>query len=106
MMPGDEVQDATFALDGQTVGVRRDFEAVDPDVAASQIQPLGRYVSDALAPRRFSLWLMAAFAIAARNRHGSGDIGPDCRSGCCLVGPGLRPAGGPDCQTGDGAARR
>jgi putative ABC transport system permease protein len=38
---------------------------VDPDAAASQIQPLGRYVSGALAPRRFSLWLMAAFAIAA-----------------------------------------
>jgi hypothetical protein len=38
---------------------------VDPDVAASQIRPLRRYVSDVLAPRRFSLWLMAAFAIAA-----------------------------------------
>jgi ABC-type antimicrobial peptide transport system permease subunit len=38
---------------------------VDPDVAAGQIRPLGRYVSDALAPRRFSLWLMAAFAITA-----------------------------------------
>jgi putative ABC transport system permease protein len=43
----------------------RQVRRVDPDVAASQVQPLGRYVSDALAPRRFSLWLMAAFAIAA-----------------------------------------
>jgi hypothetical protein len=37
----------------------------DPEVAASQIRPLEDYLSDAVAPRRFSLSLMAAFALAA-----------------------------------------
>jgi putative ABC transport system permease protein len=38
---------------------------VDADVVAAQIRPLDRYLSDAVAPRRFSLSLMAAFAVAA-----------------------------------------
>jgi len=38
---------------------------LDPEVVASQIRPLDRYLSDAVAPRRFSLSLMAAFALAA-----------------------------------------
>jgi ABC-type antimicrobial peptide transport system permease subunit len=38
---------------------------LDPEVVAAQVRPMGRYVSDALAPRRFSLTLMAAFAVAA-----------------------------------------
>ena len=38
---------------------------VDPEVAASQIRPMDHYLSDAMAPRRFSLSLMAAFALAA-----------------------------------------
>jgi putative ABC transport system permease protein len=38
---------------------------VDGDVVAAQIRPLDRYLSDAVAPRRFSLSLMAAFAVAA-----------------------------------------
>jgi putative ABC transport system permease protein len=38
---------------------------IDPDVVASQIRPLNRYLSDALAQRRFSVSLMAAFALAA-----------------------------------------
>jgi putative ABC transport system permease protein len=37
----------------------------DPGVVASQIRPLAAYLSDAVAPRRFSLSLMAAFAVAA-----------------------------------------
>jgi len=37
----------------------------DPDVIASQIRPMDRYLTDAMAPRRFSLSLMAAFALAA-----------------------------------------
>src|SRR5262249_46563875 len=38
---------------------------IDPDVVASQIRPLDRYLSDAVASRRFSVSLMAAFALAA-----------------------------------------
>jgi putative ABC transport system permease protein len=43
----------------------REVRRVDPDVVASQIRPLDRYLSDAMAPRRFSVSLMAAFALAA-----------------------------------------
>jgi predicted permease len=43
----------------------REVRRVDADVAAAQIRPLDRYVSDAMASRRFSLSLMAAFALAA-----------------------------------------
>jgi predicted permease len=43
----------------------REVRAIDPDVAASQIRPMGQYLSEAIAPRRFSLSLMAAFAISA-----------------------------------------
>jgi predicted permease len=38
---------------------------IDPDVVAAQVRPMDRYQSDAVAPRRFSLSLMAAFALAA-----------------------------------------
>jgi ABC-type antimicrobial peptide transport system permease subunit len=38
---------------------------IDPEVAASQIRPLARYLSDAVAPRRFNVSLLAAFAVAA-----------------------------------------
>ena len=38
---------------------------VDPEVVAAQIKPLDRYLSDTVAPRRFSLSLMAAFALTA-----------------------------------------
>jgi putative ABC transport system permease protein len=43
----------------------REVRRIDPEVAASQIRPMDRYLSDAVAPRRFSLLLMAAFAVAA-----------------------------------------
>ena len=43
----------------------REVRRIDPEVAASQIRPIDRYLSDAVAPRRFSLSLMAAFALAA-----------------------------------------
>ena len=43
----------------------REVRRIDPDVAASQIRPMDHYLSDAVAPRRFSLSLMAAFALAA-----------------------------------------
>ncbi|HEY6393122.1 MAG TPA: FtsX-like permease family protein, partial [Bryobacteraceae bacterium] len=45
--------------------VRREVQAVDPDIAASSTQPLDRYLSTAVASRRFSLTLMTVFAAAA-----------------------------------------
>ena len=38
---------------------------IDPEVAASEIRPLEDYLSEAMAPRRYSLSLMAAFGVAA-----------------------------------------
>jgi putative ABC transport system permease protein len=43
----------------------REVHRIDPDVAASQIQPLSGYLASALAPRVFSLSLMTAFGAAA-----------------------------------------
>jgi putative ABC transport system permease protein len=45
--------------------VTKIVRGIDPDVAASQVWPLDRYLSDAFAPRRFSLSLIAGFAFAA-----------------------------------------
>jgi putative ABC transport system permease protein len=38
---------------------------VNGDVVASQIRPMSRYLDDAIGPRRFSVSLMMAFAVAA-----------------------------------------
>jgi putative ABC transport system permease protein len=38
---------------------------IDPEVAASPIRPFADYLSDAMAPRQFSLALMAGFAVVA-----------------------------------------
>jgi putative ABC transport system permease protein len=46
-------------------GLAREVRRIDPEVVASQIRPMDHYLSDAVAPRRFSLSLMAAFAVAA-----------------------------------------
>ena len=46
-------------------GLAREVRRVDPEVVAAQIKPLDRYLSDTVAPRRFSLSLMAAFALTA-----------------------------------------
>jgi putative ABC transport system permease protein len=43
----------------------REVRRIDPEVVPSQIRPLDHYLSDAVAPRRFSLSLMSAFALAA-----------------------------------------
>jgi predicted permease len=45
--------------------VAREVRRIDPEVVASQVRPMDRYLSDAVAPRRFSLSLMAAFGLAA-----------------------------------------
>jgi putative ABC transport system permease protein len=46
-------------------GIAQQVRRIDPEVAASQIRPMEQYLADAVAPRRFSLSLMAAFALAA-----------------------------------------
>lgn len=46
-------------------GLAGEIRRIDPEVAASQIRPMDRYLSDAVAPRRFNVALMAAFAVAA-----------------------------------------
>ena len=46
-------------------GFAAELHRIDPEVAASQVRPMDRYLSDAMASRRFSLSLMASFALAA-----------------------------------------
>ena len=46
-------------------GLAREVRRIDPEVVASEIGLMDRYLSNAVAPRRFSLSLMAAFALAA-----------------------------------------
>jgi hypothetical protein len=43
----------------------RELRQVDSEVVASQIRPLERNLFDSVAPRRFSVSLMTAFAVAA-----------------------------------------
>jgi len=43
----------------------REVRRVNGDVVASQIRPMRQYVNDAVGPRRFSVSLMMAFAVAA-----------------------------------------
>jgi putative ABC transport system permease protein len=45
-------------------GLAREVRRLDSEVVAAQIRPMDQYLSDAVAPRRFSLSLMAAFAVA------------------------------------------
>jgi putative ABC transport system permease protein len=45
--------------------IAREVHRIDPEVVASQVRPMEQYLSDAVGPRRFSLTLMAAFALAA-----------------------------------------
>jgi len=46
-------------------GFVREVRRVDPDVVASQIRPMDQSLNDALAARRFSVSLIAAFGVAA-----------------------------------------
>ncbi len=50
---------------GLATTLAREVRRLDPEVVAAQIRPMDHYLSDALAARRFSLSLMAAFALAA-----------------------------------------
>ena len=44
---------------------RRELASIDPDAATSQLRTFQQYLDTSLAARRFSVFLMAAFAIAA-----------------------------------------
>jgi len=48
-----------------TEAVRRELQAVDSTVAAADIRPSGYYLDNATAARRFSLELLAGFAVLA-----------------------------------------
>lgn len=50
---------------GLATDLAREVRHVDPEVAASEIRPMDQYLTDALAPRRFNLSLIAAFALSA-----------------------------------------
>jgi len=46
-------------------GLARAVRRIDPELAAAQVRPLDQYLAEAMGPRRFSLSLMSAFALAA-----------------------------------------
>lgn len=46
-------------------GLARAVRRIDPEVVAAQVRPLDQYLAEAMGPRRFSLSLMSAFALAA-----------------------------------------
>ena len=48
-----------------SASLSKEVRRIDPEVVASQVRPMDHYLSDAVASRRFSLSLMAAFAVAA-----------------------------------------
>ena len=52
----------------------REMRRVDPDVVASQIRPLDHNLIDALAPRRFSVSLMAGFGARGTGAGADGDL--------------------------------
>jgi putative ABC transport system permease protein len=43
----------------------REVRRIDSEVVPAEIRPMEHYLSEAVAPRRFSLFLMSAFALAA-----------------------------------------
>jgi putative ABC transport system permease protein len=55
----------TDEADALTSSLRREIRRLDAGVAAAQIRPMASYLSASLAPRRFNVALMAAFALAA-----------------------------------------
>jgi hypothetical protein len=48
-----------------STSLAKEVRRIDPEVVPSQIRPMDHYLSEAVAPRRFSLSLMSAFALAA-----------------------------------------
>jgi putative ABC transport system permease protein len=65
------------AVDPATLSsvVRREIQAVDREVPASNIRTMEDYLAVAVAPRRFTLWLLTVFAGAALLLAGSGLYG-------------------------------
>jgi predicted permease len=45
--------------------VQREIRKVDPEVPASNVKTMEQYLSASVSPRRFNLWLLTVFAIAA-----------------------------------------
>jgi predicted permease len=45
--------------------VQREIRKVDPEVPASNIKTMEQYLSASVSPRRFNLWLLTVFAVAA-----------------------------------------
>ena len=58
-----------------SAGVRREIQAVDREVPASNIRTLEQCLSASVAPRRFNLWLLTVFAAAALVLAGTGLYG-------------------------------
>ncbi|HZM71461.1 MAG TPA: ABC transporter permease, partial [Candidatus Cryosericum sp.] len=65
------------AVDPATLSsvARREIQAVDREVPASNIRTMEDYLTSAVAPRRFTLWLLMVFAGAALLLAGSGLYG-------------------------------
>ena len=61
--------------DRLAAGVRAAIHAVDPDVPAASLQGMEEYVSASVAPRRFNMRLLGAFAVAALLLAGLGLYG-------------------------------
>ena len=61
---GGAVDKAT--IDGRCTEIRRQIAAVDPGVPASFVRSMDQWMAGTLAPRRFNLQLVAAFAAAAQ----------------------------------------
>ena len=54
------------------VGVRKELRDLDPGIALSSIQPMSRFLSISIAPRKFNMVLLAAFAGTALLLAGTG----------------------------------
>jgi putative ABC transport system permease protein len=48
-----------------TIPVQQRLQALDPRGVVFNVRPFDRFVADAMAPRRFNLWLFTAFGILA-----------------------------------------
>jgi len=54
-----------IASDALVVGIKQQLRAIDPDVPISLVRTLDEALERSIAPRRFNLWLVCAFAAVA-----------------------------------------
>src|SRR5438876_7563379 len=66
---------ARLTLEALSAAVRREIQAVDREVPASNIRTMEQYLAASVAPRRFNLWLLTVFAGAALVLAGTGLYG-------------------------------